>query len=67
MDLNFYSETKGGKGKQRANRQSIDTVIKEDFLGIFARLKIQKGIEVVLKSLQRIFLSLKMQQGTNEL
>ena len=42
-------------------------VIKEDFLGIFACLKIQKGIEVVLKSLQRIFLSLKMQQGTNEL
>ena len=42
-------------------------VIKEDFLGIFAFLKIQKGIEVVLKSLQRIFLSLKMQQGTNEL
>ena len=67
MDLNFYSETKGGKGKQRANRQSIDTVIKEDFLGIFACLKIRKGIEVVLKSLQRIFLSLKMQQGTNEL
>ena len=67
MDLNFCSETKGGKGKQRANRQSIDMVIKEDFLGIFAFLKIQKGIEVVLKSLQRIFLSLKMQQGTNEL
>ena len=67
MDLNLCSETKGGKGKQGANRQSIDMVIKEDFLGIFACLKIQKGIEVVLKSLQRIFLSLKMQQGTNEL
>ena len=59
MDLNFCSETKGEKRETKTKR--IDKV------GIFACLKIQKGIEVVLKSLQRIFLSLKMQQGTNEL